>query len=120
MMHLIHGILTFAVVASALPSRAQDSDQPQLIGVDGALMTSGQCRVGVEQVERFQATVGQHYCFSQIIGDLSISCPNSARQASLTLSRSFKARHPPPVLRSAIHDRLAELQHMQKATSSAA
>jgi hypothetical protein len=74
-MHLIHSILTFAAVASALPSwasalpsSAQDSYQPQLIGVDGALMTSGHCRLG------------QHYCFSQIVGDLSMSLPYSAQQ----------------------------------------
>jgi hypothetical protein len=60
MMQLIHSILAFAVVATALPSLAQNSDQPQLIGSDGALMASGQCNIG------------QYYCFSQIVDDLSM------------------------------------------------
>ncbi|KAF1923158.1 uncharacterized protein M421DRAFT_332054 [Didymella exigua CBS 183.55] len=59
-MQLIHSIL-FAVVATALPSTVQDSNQPQLIGSDGALTTSGHCHVG------------QHYCFNYIIDDLRVA-----------------------------------------------
>lgn len=60
-MRLIHTIFMFAVITVALPSSTQDSNAPQLDGIDGALMTSGQCHLG------------QHYCFSQIVGDLGIS-----------------------------------------------
>lgn len=107
-MHIIHSLLMFAVVAAALPSYAQDSYQPRLVGSDGALMTSGQCNRG------------QHYCFSQIIGDLSMSFTSSVHQIWLTRCRSIEARHSPPVLRSEVHRRLAELQHMQEAASPAA
>lgn len=58
-MQLFHSILTFAAVAAALPSSTLDTKLPQLIGKDGALMKSGHCQIG------------QHYCFSQIVGDLS-------------------------------------------------
>lgn len=58
-MQLMYSILSFAALAGALPSGNQDSQQSQLIGIEGALVTSGQCHIG------------QHYCFSQIIDELS-------------------------------------------------
>lgn len=62
-MQLIYNILTFTVLASAFPSSPakQKTSHPQRLGRDGALMAAGQCQIG------------QHYCFSAIVDDLSMS-----------------------------------------------
>ena len=118
----LYSILALAVFASAYPSSStkQDSSHPQQVGRDGALMTAGQCQVG------------QHYCYSQIVDDLSTflnhllpSTPLTSIAAalvyssSLTTSRSGQTRHPPPVLRPEVQERLAELQSMQETVGAA-
>lgn len=63
-MHLIHSILTFVALASALPSSAeQDLNHSQHISREMASTTVKQCRVG------------QRHCFDTIVKDLSMPHP---------------------------------------------
>lgn len=63
-MQLLYHILMFTVLASALPSAGkQNTTSAQQFGKDGALMAAGQCRIG------------QHYCYGEIVGDLSTFSP---------------------------------------------
>lgn len=60
-MQLLYHILTFAILASALPSAGkQDPDGFKDIGKEGAPMTASQCNIS------------QRYCYSEIVGDLSM------------------------------------------------
>lgn len=72
-MKLIYSILTLAAATSAHPSPTSEEqihNGPREIGIDGAVRPAAQC------------SVGQHYCFSAIIDDLSMSFRSSTPQVA--------------------------------------